>query len=129
MSEADFGEEDAECLDTINHNWRVTHWLHIAEQSIENEEVSWYELVTPLTSGEEGTDLALAKHLLTAWWWSRRVCGEDVCPPAPTALNLGQFITSEEVAEGMGEPLWFMAYSHTLQHVEEAAWGRKWEWP
>ena len=129
MSQTDFREEDLECLDTINPNWRVVHWLRITEWSIKNEEVSWYELVTPLTSGVEGADLTLAKHLITAWWCSRRAQGEDVYPPAPTALNLGQFITNEEAAQGVGELLWFLAYSHALQHVGEAAHGRKWEWP
>ena len=33
------------------------------------------------------------------------------------------------MAEGMGEPLGFMAYSHTLQQVGEAAHRQKWEWP
>ena len=55
--------------------------------------------------------------------------GEDACPPAPTILNIRQFMTEEEVAEGMGEPHWFVAYSHTLQWVGKAACGQKWEWP
>ena len=38
-------------------------------------------------------------------------------------------MTKEEMAEGMGEPHWFMAYSCTLQWVGEAACGWKWEWP
>ena len=38
-------------------------------------------------------------------------------------------MTKEEVAEGVGEPHWFMAYSCTLQQVGEAAHRWKWEWP
>ena len=38
-------------------------------------------------------------------------------------------MTEEEVAEGVGEPHWFVAYSRTLQWVGEAAHGWKWEWP
>ena len=38
-------------------------------------------------------------------------------------------MTEEEVAEGVGEPHWFVAYSHTLQWVGKAAHGWKWEWP
>ena len=79
--------------------------------------------------GAEGTALSLAKHLLTAWRWNIKVCGEDTCPPAPTILNIGQFVTDEEMAGGMGEPHWFVAYYHTLQRVGEAAHGWKWEWP
>ena len=38
-------------------------------------------------------------------------------------------MTDEETAGGMGEPHWFMAYSHALQRMCEAAHRRKWEWP
>ena len=38
-------------------------------------------------------------------------------------------MTKEEVAESVGEPHWFVAYSCTLQHVGEAAHGWKWQWP
>ena len=55
--------------------------------------------------------------------------GEDDCPPAPSVLSIGQFITDEETVGGVGEPHWFMAYSCALQWVGEAACGRKWEWP
>ena len=46
-----------------------------------------------------------------------------------TILNIGQFMTEEETAGGVGEPHWFVAYSHTLQWVGEVARRRKWEWP
>ena len=36
-------------------------------------------------------------------------------------------LTDEEVEGGVGEPHWFMAYSHMLQRVGKAAHGRKWE--
>ena len=38
-------------------------------------------------------------------------------------------MTKEEVAEDVGEPHWFTAYSRALQWVGEAAHGQKWEWP
>ena len=127
--QVDIGEEEVERLESIDPNWRATHWLQLVVQGIAEDKVPWYELVIPLTLGAEGTALSLAKHLLTAWRWSIKVQGEDVCPPAPTALNIGQFMTKEEVVKGVGEPHWFMAYSHTLQWVGEAACGWKWEWP
>ena len=49
-------------------------------------------------SGAEGAALSLAKRLLAAWWWNIKVHGEDACPPAPTILNIGQFMTDEETA-------------------------------
>ena len=127
--QVDIGEEELEMLECINPHWRATHWLQVAVQGIAKEEVPWYELVTPLKLGAEGTDLSLAKRLLAAWQWNIKVHREDACPPAPTILNIGQFMTDEEITGGMGEPHWFMAYSHTLQQVGEAAHGWKWEWP
>ena len=89
----------------------------------------WYELVTPLTSGAEGVALSLAKRLLAAWQWNIKVCREDDCSPALTILNIGQFMTDEETAGGVGEPHWFVAYPHTLQWVGKVAHRQKWEWP
>ena len=127
--QGDIGKEELEMLECINPRWRATRWLQVAVQGITEEEVPRYELVTPLTSGVEGAALSLAKHLLTAWQWNIKVCGEDDCPPTLTILNIGQFMTNEETAGGMGEPHWFMAYSHALQQVGEVAHGWKWEWP
>ena len=127
--QVDIGEEEPKTLEDIDPHWRATCWLQVAVQGIVEEEVPWYELVIPLTSGAEGMALSLAKCLLAVWRWNIKVCREDDFPPAPTVLNIGQFITDEETAGGMGEPHWFMAYSHTLQQVGEVAHGRKWEWP
>ena len=73
--------------------------------------------------------LSLAKCLLTICWWSIKVQGWDVCPPALMVLNIGQFMTREEVLENVDNSLWFMAYSHTLQRVREAMHGQWWQWP
>ena len=116
-------------LESIDPHWRATRWLQMMVQGIAKEEVPWYELVLLLTSGVEGTALSLAKCLLVAWRWSIKVRGESVCPPAPTVLKIGQFMTEGEVAEGVLEPHWFMAYSHMLQWVGKAACGWKWVWP
>ena len=116
-------------LEAVNPTWRPTHWLQLVVQGILDDEVHWYELVILLTVGTEGAALSLAKHLLVVWRWSIKVLAQDICLPTPTALNIGQFMTKEEVAEGMGEPHWFVAYSHALQRVGEAACRQKWEWP
>ena len=50
------------------------------------------------------------------------------CPLALSILNISQFIMNEEAAGGVGEPHWFVAYSHALQWMGEVAHGRKWEW-
>ena len=124
--QVDIGEETM--LETINPTWRTTHWLQLAVQGISDDEVPWYELVFPLMVGTEGAALSLAKCLLAVWRWSVKVLGWDICPPASTALNIGQFMTKEEVLEGVDELFWFVAYSCTLQQVGEAACRQKWEW-
>ena len=101
--QVDVGEEEAEMLESIDPHWRATCWLQMAVQGIA-EEVPLYKLVTPLMSGVEGTTLLLAKHLLVMWRWSMKVHGKDACPPTSTVLNIGQFMTEEEMAGGMGEP-------------------------
>ena len=107
----------------VDPTWRTTCWLQLAVQGISDDEVPWYELVIPLMVGTKGAALSLAKHLLIIWQWSVKVQGLDVCPPAPTALNIGQFMTWEEVLEKVDDSLWFAAYSHTLQRVGEAVHG------
>ena len=123
----DIGEEET-TLETIYPTWRTT-WLQLVVQGISDNKVPWYELVISLTVGTEGAALSLAKRLLAVWRWSIKVLGQDICPPTLTALNIRQFMTKEEVLEGVDEPLWFAAYSCALQRVGEAACRRKWEWP
>ena len=116
----DIGKEE-EMLETVDPTWRATHWLQLVVQGISDDEVPWYDLVTPLTVGTEGAALSLAKR--------SRVQGQDVCPPAPTVLNIGQFMTWEEVQGTVDNSLWFEVYSHALQRVGEAVRSRRWQWP
>ena len=116
-------------LEMVDPTWRTTHWLQLVVQGISDDEVPWYELVLPLMVGTEGAALSLAKCLLTIWQWSIKVQGQDVFPPAPTALNIGQFMTWEEVLENVDNSLWLAAYSHALQRVGEAVHGQQWQWP
>ena len=82
-----------------------------------------------LMMGAEGTVLSLAKCLLTIWQWSARVQGKDICPPAPTVLNIGQLMTWDEAQTDVDNSLWFKAYSCALQRVGEAVCSRQWQWP
>ena len=111
-------------LEMVDPTWRTTPWLQLAVQGILDDEVLWYKFIIPLMVGTEGVALSLTKCLLTIWWWSIKVQGWDVCPPTPTALNTGQFMTWEEVLENVDDSLWYMAYSCTLQRVGEAVCGR-----
>ena len=118
----DIGEEE-EMLETVDPSWRATRWLQLAVQGISDDEVPWYDLITPLTVGTEGVALSLAKCFLTIWQWSMKVQGWDVCPPTPTVLNIGQFMMWKEAQGMVDNSLWFKVYSHTLQRVREATRG------
>ena len=122
--QVDIGEEE-EMLQMVDPTWRTTRRLQLAVQGISDDEVPWFELVIPLMVGTKGAAVSLAKHFLTIWWWSIKVQGRDICPPALTALNIEQFMTQEEVLDNS---LWFMTYSCTLQRVGEAVCGRRWQW-
>ena len=123
----DIGVEGPETLAEIDASWRAKRWLEVATQGIRDEEVPWHDLLTPLMSGAEGTAKALAKCLVATLRWNVKVQGEGVCLPAPTVLNISQFLTDQEMEGGFGEPHWFVAYSCVLQRVGEAAHGRKWD--
>ena len=127
VARVDIGEEEPKALEEINAHWRTQRWLQVATQGIRNKEVLWHELLTPLTSGAEGAAKALAKPLVATWRWNIKVRGEGMCPPAPSMLNIEQFLTDQEAEGGVGEPYWLVAYSCTLQRVGEAAHRRKWD--
>ena len=127
VAHMDIGKERPGTLAEIDTSWRAKWWLEVATQGIRDEEVPWHDLLAPLMSGAEGTTKALAKCLVAAWRGNIKVQGEGVCPPAPTVLNNGQFLTDQEMEGGFGEPHWFVAYSRALQRVGEAAHRRKWD--
>ena len=122
--QVDIGKEEPETLEEIDPYWRAMQWLKVPIRGITDEEVLWHKLLALLTSGAEGVAMSLAKRLVAVWWWNIKVRGEGECPPALSVLNIGQFITDEEVVGGMGEPHWFVAYSRALQWVCKVARGR-----
>ena len=92
-------------LETVDPTWQTTRWLQLAVQGILDDEVPWYEFIAPLM------------------WWSIRVQGQDICPPTPTVLNIGQFMTQDKVQGDVDNSLWFNMYSHALQRVSKATRG------
>ena len=74
-------------------------------------------------AGAAGT-WELAKHFLAMWQWMVEVATTNFCLPAPTMLNIGQFL-DEELEEGDCTP-WLLAYACSLQHMGEATEGRMW---
>ena len=109
------------CLDLM---WQTTKWLQACEESLDKEEISWWPLLLPLTDGSDMATRELTKQLLAAWRWVK-VSNTPICPPAPTVLNIGQFL-NECPKEGDHMP-WLLAYACMLQHMGKAADGRTWQ--
>ena len=104
--------------------WEMTKWLEACVETLREEDVLWWLLVALLMdAGTPGTK-ELAKCFLATWQWKVEVSTTNFCPPAPTMLNIGQFL-DEEPEEGDCTP-WLLAYAHALQHVGEATEGRTW---
>ena len=76
------------CLDLM---WQTTKWLQACEESLDEEEISEW-LLLPLTDGSDVATRELAKWLLAMWRWVKKVCNTPICPPAPTVLNIEQFL-------------------------------------
>ena len=55
-------------------------------------EVVWWALIDPLPDGLDATSQALAKRLVAMWRWTFMLSQYRIYPPAPTSLNIGQFL-------------------------------------
>ena len=64
------------------------------------------------------------KRLMAAWKWAGVVSESPICPPAPTVLNIRQFLDEDLTGHGWSQQEWLLAYAHVLQCVGEAVDGR-----
>ena len=85
------------CIDLI---WQTTKGLLNCETSLEEEEISWWPLVSPLTDGTDAATRDLAKRLMAAWKLAGVVSESPICPPAPTVLNIRQFLNKDLTGHG-----------------------------
>ena len=109
----------------INSMWQTTKWLLNCEISLEEEEISWWPLVSPLTDGSDAATKDLAKRLMAASKWVGVVSeSSPPHPPIPTVLNIGQFLNEDLTGHGWSQQEWLLAYASMLQHVGEAADGK-----
>ena len=53
----------------IDQMCQTTKWLLNCETSLEEEEISWWPLVSPLTGGSDAATKDLTKRLMAAWKW------------------------------------------------------------
>ena len=79
----------------IDPMWQTMRWLQNCETSLDDEEISWWLLVSPLTNGSDATTKDLTRQLMAAWKWVGAVSESPICLPSPTILNIGQFLDED----------------------------------
>ena len=112
------------CL--IDPMWQTTQWLLNCETSLEEKEISWWPLVSPLINGSDAATKDLTKRLMAALKWVEVVSESPVYQPAPTVLNIGHFLNEDWTGCGWSQQEWLLACACVLQCMGEAMDGRTW---
>ena len=98
------------CLEPM---WQTNKWLEAYGWNLGEEDTKWWMLLLLLTDRSNAATKELAKHLMAAWRWTFKVSTTSLCPPAPTMLNIRQFLDNYP-REDDHTPL-LLAYAHALQ--------------
>ena len=112
--------------DKIDPLWQTTRWLRSFKEQCEEDEPICWPLVCPLTDGSDTAMLALAQWLMAAWKWAITISTPHICLPAPKVMNIGLFLNEDTTGYRWSVQQWLEAYTRVLQHVGEAAEGRRW---
>ena len=91
----------SQCIDLM---WQTTKWLQTCEEGLDNEEISWWLLVSPLTNGSDVAVKDLTRQLVATWRWAGKVSKAPICLPSLIVLNIGQFL--DEDMEEKGRDQW-----------------------
>ena len=72
-------------------------WFADMEWQLQEEaDYPWWPQILPLTSGvgtaAEESARQLARQLIASWIWTKQFQGPGLCPPAPSLLNIVQFL-------------------------------------
>ena len=95
--------------------WQTAKWVQVCEEGLDKEEISLWPLVSPLTDGSNTASKELTRWLVATWRWAKKVSKTPICPPAPTILNIGQFL--DVGPKEVDHMYWLLAYAHRLQCV------------
>ena len=83
--------------------WKTTKWLQCCKEQYTDGDLAWWPLLCPLTDGRDEARLALAQSLMAAWRWMAAISKSITCPPAPTILNIGQFLCEKPSSSSWNE--------------------------
>ena len=110
----------------IDPFWQTTQYLKSFEEQCEEDEPICWLLICPLTDGGDVAALGLAQWLMATWRWATTISASLICLPAPTVMNIGQFLKEDTTRHGWSMQQWLEAYTHGLQHIRKAVEGRHW---
>ena len=91
--------------------WKTPKWLQCCKEQYTDNDFVWWLLLHPLTDGRDEAVLALAQCLMATWRWTATISESITCLPAPTILNIGQFLCEKPSSDGWNEQQWLEAYS------------------
>ena len=86
--------------DKIDPLWQTTRWLRSFREQCKKDEPIWWSLIHPLTDGRDMAALDLAQWLMATWRWEITISTPPICPPAPTVMNIGQFLDKDTTGQG-----------------------------
>ena len=92
-------------------------WMHDQQKCYDDEMISFWPLLHPLTDGGGTATRHLVHHFLSTWQWSSTTHPVS-CPPTPTNMEIGRWLPLDR--EGSKEDLWIQAYACCLQCIAEA---------
>ena len=98
-------------------------WMCDRQCCYDDEMISFWPLLRPLTDGGGTATRCLVRRLLSTWQWSSTTHPTS-CPPTPTNMEIGRRLPLDR--EGSKEDLWIEAYACCLQHVAEASTRHSW---
>ena len=88
-----------------------------------DEQLDFWLLLRPLTDGGEESSRHLTRRLLSIWHWASAL-DPPICPPASTALDIGNWLQEDHDIDDM--QWWIEGYACLLQCVAEASIGQYW---
>ena len=101
-------------------------WMCNHQHCYDDEMISFWPLLCPLTDRGGTMMRHLACCLLSTWEWSSTKHPTS-CPPAPTNMEIGRWLPLDrDNHEGSREDLWIEAYTCCLQCIAEAS--TRWSW-
>ena len=116
------GQVAKESVQLLNPQTQALKWMKEHQRSYTDAQLDFWLLLRPLTDGGEESSQHLACRLLSVALGIS--LGPPICPPAPSALNIGHWL--QEGHKEDDRQCWIEACACFLPCVAEPSVGRCW---